>query len=73
MISKQLAKDLQRSKLVPTLLDELRAGYVAAWESAADIREREHQWRLVKTLEDLREHVDSRIRDLAGDGREQKD
>ena len=71
MTPKRLAAELQQSDLLPQLLDELKAEYVKVWESAAtDIRSREQQWHLVKALEDVREHVSSRIRDLAGDGRD---
>jgi hypothetical protein len=68
MRTSDLARELAESPLLPQLLEELKADYIKTWEAASDIKQREHQWRLVKALEDLREHVDTRIRDLAGDG-----
>lgn len=68
MSPRDLARELQKSDLLTKLLDALKAGYVQAWEAATDISSREKQWGLVRATEDLREHVDTRIRDLAGDG-----
>jgi len=70
MTEKELARELRKNPLLPRLLSELKASAVQAWESASDIKDREHQWFLVKALEDLREHVNTCIRDRAGDGRD---
>lgn len=68
MTDRDVARALAKSQLLAKLLDELKAGYVQAWESATDISSREQQWHLVKATEDLREHAQARITELAGDG-----
>lgn len=69
MTEKELAKHLAASPLLPKLLDAYKTDTVEAWESATDTNVREAKWFLVKAIEGVREYVDTRVRELAGDGR----
>lgn len=68
MTPKKLAQELLTNPLLPRLLDEIRADLVVKWESSDITQGREDCWFLVKALETVREHVESRIREIAGDG-----
>jgi hypothetical protein len=68
MERKEQAKQLRANPLLGKLLDELKAAQVAAWESANTPEKREQCWQLVRSIEQVREHIDVRTDELARDG-----
>ena len=68
MDDKTHAQSLQKNPLLPRLLDELAGDFVGRWKSSDTTTAREQCWHVINALEAVREHVESRIRELAGDG-----
>lgn len=67
MDEKELARQLRTNPLLPKLLDELNGELVAAWQAANDPAQREAVWHQVRSIAKVREHIDGRTRELAGD------
>lgn len=67
MNQQEEAKQLRKNNLLPKLLDELKAEQFSAWELANTPELREQTWRITKAIEIVREYLDARTRELAGD------
>lgn len=68
MDRRESARALRANKLLPELLDELKRDLVEAWEAANAPEVREDVWHQVRAIAKVREHIDGRTRELAGDG-----
>lgn len=62
------AELLQKSRLLPQLLDEIKSDQIEKWETTDTSVEREQCWMVVHTLELLREGINERIDRILRDG-----